>query len=332
MFYKLCRYILFLLDPETAHTLTLNLLKYIPRCFFKRVPSQPREVMGLSFPNPVGLAAGLDKNADYIDALAKLGFGFIEVGTVTPRAQIGNPKPRLFRLKKYNALINRMGFNNKGVDYLVERLRRTRYKGIIGVNIGKNADTPMNEAINDYLIGMEKVYPYASYITINISSPNTKDLRQLQSKEYLPEFLSQLKKQQEELTRKTGRYVPLVLKIAPDIDDDSLVEMAQCFLDTKIDAVIATNTTVSRLGLEKEALAEEQGGLSGVPITVLSTGIIQKLNQVLNNRIPIIGVGGIFSAEDALEKLSTGATLLQVYTGLIYQGPSLVAEILSKIH
>jgi dihydroorotate dehydrogenase len=283
--------------------------------------------MGLAFPNPVGLAAGLDKNAAYIDALAAFGFGFIEVGTVTPRPQPGNPRPRLFRIVEREAIINRMGFNNVGVDRLVENVRRARYRGILGINIGKNFDTPIERAADDYLACLEKVHPYASYVTVNVSSPNTKNLRQLQQADELGDLLAQLARRRDQLDKAAQRRVPLAVKIAPDLDDEQIAAIARLVERHGIDAVIATNTTVSRKGVEGLPHAEEAGGLSGAPVRAASTAVVRKVANALGGRVPVIGVGGILSATDAQEKLAAGAALVQVYTGLVYRGPGLVREI-----
>jgi dihydroorotate dehydrogenase len=283
--------------------------------------------MGITFSNPVGLAAGLDKNAAVIDGMATLGFGFIEVGTVTPRAQPGNPKPRLFRVKQAQGIINRFGFNNLGVDHLIANVKASRYQGVLGINIGKNFDTPNERAVDDYLHCMEKVYPYASYITVNISSPNTKNLRALQEKEALSILLSSLKLAQTKLAQQYGKYVPMTLKIAPDLTDEQVVEIADLLMQHQIDGVIATNTTLARDAVTGLDNAEETGGLSGAPVKNASTRIIQKLSQQLQGALPIIGVGGILSGADAVEKIAAGASLVQIYSGLIYQGPNLVKEI-----
>ena len=330
--YSLSKPFLFQLDPECSHDLTLKSLKWLGRVsatkLFPRPPQcQPRQVMGLTFPNPVGLAAGLDKNGAYIDGLAALGFGFIEVGTVTPRPQPGNPKPRLFRIPEAEGIINRFGFNNLGVDNLIENVKRARYQGILGINIGKNFDTPNERAIDDYLIGLRKVYPYASYIVVNISSPNTKNLRQLQEREALAGLLSALKSEQTQLAQEHGRYVPIALKIAPDLEPEQVSEIAGLLLEYKMDAVIATNTTLSREAVAGLQHAEEAGGLSGAPVKAKSTLVICELAKHLKNEIPIIGVGGIMSGEEAREKLQAGASLVQVYSGLIYRGPRLVSDI-----
>ena len=286
--------------------------------------------MDLIFPNPVGLAAGLDKDGAYIDGLAALGFGFIEIGTVTPRAQPGNPKPRMFRLPEAQALINRMGFNNGGVDAFVRNVQASRFyqeqRGILGLNIGKNADTPIERATDDYLYCLDKVYPYAAYVTVNISSPNTKNLRQLQQASEIDALLSALKMAQSQLADKHGRYVPLVLKIAPDLDDEQIDTIASALLRHRIDGVIATNTTITRDAVQGLTHANETGGLSGAPVRDLSTRVIRSLHQVLQGEIPIIGVGGILSGADASEKIAAGASLIQLYTGLIYRGPELVVE------
>lgn len=317
--YSLLTKILFQFEPEKAHYLALKSLKFLHltrlTTVFPKIIS-PVSIMNLQFSNPIGLAAGLDKNGDYIDALAALGFGFIEIGTVTPKPQMGNPKPRLFRLNQQHALVNRMGFNNKGVDYVAERLKRKKFSGIMGFNIGKNRDTPNEKAADEYIYCFRKLAPYASYITINISSPNTKGLRDLQQSENLILLLQKLKNVQNQ----QSKYVPLVIKISPDLSLEEIKTMAHIFLQEKIDGVIATNTTIQH--------NEETGGLSGKPLAHRSTKIIKELNQYLQNKIPIIGCGGIFTADDAKEKLDAGAQLLQIYTGLIYQGPSIIKRLL----
>jgi dihydroorotate dehydrogenase len=329
--YSLSKPLLFRLDAENAHNLTLKSLKWLgwgtSKLFPKPSQCQPRQVMGLNFQNPVGLAAGLDKNGAYIDGLATLGFGFIEVGTVTPRPQPGNPKPRLFRILEAEGIINRFGFNNLGVDNLIENVKRTKYKGILGINVGKNFDTPNERAIDDYLFCLRKVYSYASYIVVNISSPNTKNLRQLQEREALAGLLSALKSEQAMLAQKHDRYVPIALKIAPDLEQEQISEIADLLLEYQMDAVIATNTTLSREGVAGFPHAEEAGGLSGAPVKDKSTLVIRQLATHLNNEIPVIGVGGIMSGEDAREKIEAGAKLVQVYSGLIYRGPKLVSDI-----
>jgi dihydroorotate dehydrogenase len=330
--YSLVRPLLFRLDPETAHNLTLRGLNLLQRSgllgmLAPAIPARPRRVMGLDFPNPVGLAAGLDKDGTCIDALAALGFGFIEIGTVTPRPQPGNPRPRLFRLPGAHAIINRMGFNNLGVDNLLENVRRARYRGILGINIGKNFDTPIARAAEDYLTGLRKVYEAASYVTVNISSPNTQNLRQLQQADELGGLLGQLKEEQARLAQQHGRYVPLALKIAPDLDTGQIIAIADLLLQYEIDGVIATNTTLSRIGVEGLPQGTETGGLSGAPVRVPSTAVVKQLSLALAGKIPIIGVGGILNGLDAQEKLLAGASLVQVYSGLIYRGPALIGEI-----
>jgi len=330
MLYNFLRPLLFKLPPETAHCVSFGAIEKARKLGL--LPNRPiacksREVMGLDFPNPVGLAAGLDKNGEYLDTLAALGFGFIEIGTVTPRPQPGNPQPRLFRLTQANAIINRLGFNNQGVDKLIENVKRSDYQGILGINIGKNFDTPIESATDDYLICLRKVYCYASYVTINISSPNTKNLRQLQDAEALDHLLSAVKSEQEKLTEQHGQYKPLAVKIAPDLEPSQVEEIAALLIKHKIDGVIATNTTLSRAGVENQPQSREAGGLSGAPLTKKSTEVIRQLYVALQGAIPIIGVGGIMSATDAKEKLSAGASLVQIYTGMIYRGPDIVQEI-----
>ncbi|MBM4208617.1 MAG: quinone-dependent dihydroorotate dehydrogenase [Gammaproteobacteria bacterium] len=330
--YPLIRPLLFQLDAETAHEVTLKLLNFaycsgINKLITTAVNDKPLKVMGLDFKNPVGLAAGLDKNGDYIDALAALGFGFIEIGTVTPRPQAGNPKPRLFRLPEHQAIINRMGFNNKGIDHLINNVKTCRYQGILGINIGKNADTPIESAVDDYLIGLCKTYPYASYITINISSPNTKNLRQLQQGDEIRHLIETLITEQLKLQQEHGKYVPLVLKIAPDLTTDDVSRIARLLMEFNIDGVIATNTTIDRSQIANHPLAGETGGLSGGPVKEKSTAVVKQLSEELNGRIPVIAAGGILSVEDAQEKFAAGAALVQVYSGLIYQGPELIKEI-----
>ncbi len=335
MLYSALRAALFQLDAERSHNLTLPLLNFcvgnqLVRPWLNQRNHRhdiPVNCMGLAFPNCIGLAAGLDKNGDYIDGLGALGFGYIEIGTVTPRAQPGNPQPRLFRLADQQAIINRMGFNNKGVDYLVERVKRRRYQGILGINIGKNADTPLEKANDDYLHCLRKVYAHADYVTINISSPNTPGLRDLQHGAMLRELFGALKQTQQELTSEHGRYTPITVKIAPDMDDTAIDDFADEVLAHKIDGVIATNTTFSRAGVESSPHAGETGGLSGQPLTDKATETVHKLGTRLADQVPIIGVGGIQNAADATAKLSAGASLLQVYTGFIYRGPALVREL-----
>jgi len=335
MFYSLARRVLFRMDPEVAHDLALASLKLIERTGMASVvadtsPSRSVKLMGLKFPNALGLAAGLDKNGEYIDALAAMGFGFIEIGTVTPRAQPGNPKPRMFRLPEAQALINRLGFNNHGVEQVLANVARARYRGVLGINIGKNLDTPIERAADDYEFCLAQVYAHASYVTLNVSSPNTKDLRQLQGADELGALAGKLKTEHNRLADAHGRYVPLVLKIAPDLDDAQLGAIARCLLKHKLDGVIATNTTVSRAAVKGLPHATEAGGLSGAPLRGASTQIIGKLAQLLEGRIPIIGAGGVMSAADARAKLAAGASLVQIYTGFIYRGPELIGEILRE--
>ena len=330
--YSLIKPLLFQLDAEYAHDLTLKTLKFAEKTGALNLYSQalvcaPREVMGLSFPNPVGLAAGLDKNGAVIDGMAALGFGFIEVGTVTPRPQPGNAKPRLFRVKEAEGIINRFGFNNLGVDNLIENVKAAKYKGLLGINIGKNFNTPNEKAVDDYLLCMQKVYQYSSYITVNISSPNTKNLRDLQAADALSSLLGSLKLEQTKLAEKYGKYVPITLKIAPDLSEPQVIEIADLLMQHKIDGVIATNTTLSRDAVKGMRNAEETGGLSGAPVRNQSTIVIQQLSKQLQGALPIIGVGGILSGADAVEKIAAGASLVQVYSGLIYKGPKLVHEI-----
>ena len=332
--YSFLRPLLFKADPETSHHLALSALHsayrlgVLPNVVRDTRPTRPTRLMGLDLPNPVGLAAGLDKNGAYIDALAALGFGFIEVGTVTPRPQGGNPKPRLFRLPEHRAVINRMGFNNLGIDVLLENVRNSRYNGVLGINIGKNADTPMEQAASDYLIGLEKAYAYAGYIAVNISSPNTKNLRDLQGGGELAALLGRLKDKQLALSSQ-GRYVPLAVKIAPDLDEAQVAEIARVVVETEMDGVIATNTTVDKSLLGSHPLAGEQGGLSGLPVREKSNRVLAQLVRELDGRLPVIGVGGIVSGADAAEKMRLGATAVQVYSGLVYGGPALVRECLA---
>lgn len=334
--YSLLRPLLFSLNPEAAHEVTLKLLQAthaigLNALLYPGIANKPVSVMGLNFKNPVGLAAGLDKNGDYIDALASLGFGFIEIGTVTPRPQPGNPKPRLFRLPEHEAIINRMGFNNLGIDHLLLQTHNCRYSGILGINIGKNADTPIENATDDYLIGLRKAYPAASYITINISSPNTKNLRQLQQGDEIKSLLSSLKEEQLKLQQQHGRYVPIAVKIAPDLNDEEITHIARLLLEFEIDAVIATNTTITRDKIADHPLANETGGLSGAPVKEKSTQVVRGLAAELNGKLPIIAAGGILNAEDAQEKLAAGASLIQIYSGLIYRGPQLIADIIKSL-
>ncbi|WP_338849506.1 quinone-dependent dihydroorotate dehydrogenase [Massilia sp. W12] len=332
--YSLARPMLFGMDAEDAHHFTLRNLARAERAgltaLLSRPPADPRRVMGINFPNPVGLAAGLDKDGACIDGLAALGFGFIEIGTVTPRAQAGNPRPRIFRLPAKQALINRMGFNNGGVDAFVANVQQSRFyqekRGVLGLNIGKNADTPIEKAVDDYLLCLQKVYPYADYVTVNISSPNTKNLRQLQGESELDALLHALKEAQLRLADQYKRYAPLALKIAPDLDQEQIKAIAALLLKHKIDAVIATNTTLQRDAVQGLPHASETGGLSGAPVRSLSDAVVRGLRAELGTEIPIIGVGGILCGADAQAKMQAGASLVQVYSGLIYRGPALVTE------
>jgi dihydroorotate dehydrogenase len=333
--YALTRPFLFGLDAERAHELTLEAIAALQRTPLQRMWSQPRvddpvQLAGLHFPNRIGLAAGLDKNGRCIDGLGAMGFGFVEVGTVTPKAQPGNPKPRLFRLPQARALINRMGFNNDGLPALVDHVRRARSfrvrGGVLGLNIGKNASTPIERAADDYLLGLEGVFPHADYVTVNVSSPNTKDLRSLQGDAALDALLSALVSRRETLSRAQQRKVPLLLKIAPDLDDAQLRLIAATVKRHGIDGVIATNTTVTRDAVSGLRHADEAGGLSGAPLLGPSNRAIRLLRAELGRRVPIIGVGGVLSGADACAKLDAGADLVQIYTGLIYKGPSLVSE------
>lgn len=336
MLYSAMRALLFQLDAEKAHHLGLKGLSALEimglsSLLYPKAKSSPITVMGLTFQNPVGLAAGLDKNGDYIEALAALGFGFIEIGTVTPRPQDGNPKPRLFRLPEAQAIINRMGFNNLGVDHLIEQVKIAQSDAIIGINIGKNIDTPVEKAVDDYLIGLNKVYPHADYVTINISSPNTPGLRTLQFGDSLNELLGALKEQQSKLQQQYDRYVPMTVKVAPDLTDDEVHQLADAFSQYEIDGIIATNTTMSRDGVEGLNHADEAGGLSGRPVFEQSTKVVQQFRQALPTNIPIIAAGGIMSGDDAKQKLDAGADLVQIYSGFIYKGPTLVSEIIKSI-
>jgi dihydroorotate dehydrogenase len=330
MLYPLIRKFFFSLDAETAHGIGMMGVDRVACLMAKPVTPCPVDVMGLKFPNPVGLAAGLDKNGDHIDGLAKLGFGFLEIGTITPRPQDGNPKPRLFRIPEAQGIINRMGFNNAGVDKLLENVRAAEFPkkgGILGINIGKNATTPIEKAADDYLICLDKVYNDASYVAVNISSPNTKNLRELQKDEALDDLLSQLKAKQLQLADQHGKYVPMALKIAPDLDDEQITAIADALRRHRFDAVIATNTTLSREGVEGLPNATETGGLSGAPVFRKSTDVLKKLSTALAGELPIIGVGGIMGGEDAAEKIKAGASLVQFYSGFIYRGPDLVSEV-----
>ena len=336
MIYSLVRPLLFTLEAETAHHFTLAALRALDGLGLAPAAapaplSCARSVMGISFPNPVGLAAGLDKNGEYIDALSRLGFGFIEVGTVTPRPQPGNPRPRLYRLPAAGALINRLGFNNDGVDRLVENVRRARYRGVLGINIGKNADTPIERAAEDYLACLRKVYPLAAYVTVNISSPNTRDLRQLQGSAELDALLAALKAEQRRLADAHGKHVPLAVKIAPDLDAEQIETIAGLLRRHRVEGAIAANTTTARDSVAGMTHATEAGGLSGAPVAQLSTRVVRELSRALRGEIPVIGVGGIMSGADAREKVGAGASLVQLYTGLVFRGPGLVRECISAL-
>lgn len=336
MLYPLARKALFQLGPEKAHDLTIRQLQRLinsPLQYVIRqsVATKPVTCMGLSFSNPLGLAAGLDKNGECIDAFGAMGFGAIEIGTVTPRPQDGNDKPRLFRLVEAEGLINRMGFNNLGVDNLVENVKKSRYGGIIGINIGKNKDTPVEQGKDDYLICMEKVYAHAGYIAINISSPNTPGLRTLQYGEALDDLLSALKSKQQQLHNQYQKYVPIAVKIAPDLSEDEIVQVTDSLVRHKVDGVIATNTTLDRHLVQGLNHCNEVGGLSGRPVQLKSTQVIKLLSQELNGKLPIIGVGGIDSLIAAREKMDAGASLIQIYSGFIYHGPKLIKDIVNHL-
>lgn len=333
--YSLLRPILLQTDPEKAHEMTLAMLERSQKMglvgFIYAKQESLTTCMGLNFTNPVGLAAGLDKNGEYIDALAALGFGYLEIGTVTPKPQAGNDKPRLFRIKEANAIINRMGFNNKGVDYLIAQVKRSKYQGILGINIGKNALTPVENALDDYLYCLERVYPYASYITVNISSPNTKNLRDLQSGDALTALLDGIKNRHSQLATQHQYYVPLVLKVAPDLEYDQIEYIAKEVARFDIDGLIATNTTLSRHGVEDYATSQEAGGLSGRPLSHRSTQVLAKFAEQLPETVALIGVGGIDTGQRAVNKIEAGADLVQLYSGLIYEGPALVQSCVEAI-
>lgn len=326
--YALIRPLLFKLNPELAHRLSLKLLQWAPSCFFENMgKTQPVHAFGYEFPHRVGLAAGFDKNAGHLDALSKLNFAFIEAGTVTPRPQTGNPKPRLFRLPEARALINRMGFNNAGVDVLVANVKKSRYQGILGINIGKNKDTGLNQAADDYVHCFEKVYPYASYITVNISSPNTPDLRQLQQEGYLKNLLHTLEKKQSQMADRYGRKVPMLIKISPDENDEALKRITADIMASSAEGIIATNTTSERTQVKHLVHGGESGGLSGAPLKMRSTQCLRIIRAAAGERLTLIAAGGIDECAAAREKLNAGAHLLQVYTGLIYQGPGLIKQL-----
>ncbi|EKK3997415.1 quinone-dependent dihydroorotate dehydrogenase [Cronobacter sakazakii] len=336
MYYPFVRKALFQLDPERAHEFTFQQMRRITgtpleALLRQKVPSKPVSCMGLTFKNPLGLAAGLDKNGECIDALGSLGFGSVEIGTVTPRPQPGNDKPRLFRLVEAEGLINRMGFNNLGVDNLVENVKKAHFDGVLGINIGKNKDTPVEQGKDDYLICMEKVFPYAGYIAINISSPNTPGLRSLQYGDALDDLLAAIKNQQQVLSQKHHKYVPVAVKIAPDLSLEELIQVADSLVRHNIDGVIATNTTLDRSLVQGMKYCDETGGLSGRPLQLKSTEIIRLLSQELQGRLPIIGVGGIDSVIAAREKIAAGASLIQIYSGFIFKGPPLVKEIVTHL-
>lgn len=335
--YKLTRSALFCLSAETAHDFAMEVINAAGRLGLTRlmaptVPAKPRQLMGLTFANPVGLAAGLDKNGECIDGLGDLGFGFLELGTVTPVAQPGNPQPRMFRIPEKEALINRMGFNNLGVDQLIANVRKCRYQGVIGINIGKNLTTPVEEANSDYLTCLRKVYPYAGYVAVNLSSPNTPGLRKLQYGDALKSLLSALKEEQALLMKEYGHTVPLAIKIAPDMTDEEIASVAAELVSWEFDGVIATNTTLDRELVKGYAYAEEAGGLSGAPLNDKSTAVIKLLADELSGKLPVIGVGGIMDAQSAAEKIRAGASLVQIYSGFIYKGPELIREAAEAVY
>jgi dihydroorotate dehydrogenase len=332
--YSLVQKFLLNRDPEWSHDVSIGFLKYSQRNFMsgfyaQKLPEKPVNCLGMIFKNAIGLAAGLDKNGECIDAFAAMGFGFIEVGTVTPKPQAGNDKPRLFRLVEHNAIINRMGFNNKGVDYLVEQVKKSKYEGILGINIGKNKTTPDESALDDYLYCLEKVYAFASYITVNISSPNTPGLRNLQYGEALDNLLAGLKERQLALQIEHKKYVPILIKIAPDLSDDEVKSIASSLINSKMDGVIATNTTLDRERVQGHEYANEAGGLSGEVLADKSLAITKLLAQALDGKMPIIGVGGISNPHDVTSRIQAGATLVQVYSSFIYQGPQLIQELVN---
>ncbi|PMQ02876.1 Dihydroorotate dehydrogenase (quinone) [Dyella sp. AD56] len=334
--YNLIRPLLFALDAEAAHRATLYGLDVAHRSnFIHKVAKPPAELpttaFGVRFPNPVGLAAGLDKNADHLDALGALGFGFVEVGTTTPRPQLGNDKPRMFRLPRHQAVINRLGFNNDGVDALVRNVQKSSYRGVLGINIGKNKDTPNEKAVDDYLFCLERVYALASYITVNISSPNTQGLRDLQEEATLRRFIETLREAQERLGSQTGARKPMLLKIAPDLSDTELDAIAEVLLAAKVDGVICTNTTIDHSAVADDPHGNETGGLSGKPLFARSTAVLRGMRQRVGNQLDIIGVGGILDGNNAAEKIDAGASLVQIYSGMVYRGPALIAECVDAI-
>jgi len=334
--YSIIQKLLFTQDAEWSHDFTINWLErtqnnLLNYAYKQKLANKPVHAFGLTFKNPVGLAAGLDKNGECIDAFAAMGFGFIEIGTVTPKPQPGNDKPRMYRLPQGQAIINRMGFNNKGVDNLIKNVKKAKYKGILGINIGKNKDTPEGSALNDYLTCLRKVYNYASYVTVNISSPNTPGLRNLQHGEALDELLIGLKNEQKLLQVQYAKYVPILVKIAPDLTEEEIVNMSNSLINAKIDGVIATNTTLDRTEVLGQQYADEMGGLSGAVLTAKSQAVTKKLAEVIGGRIAVIGVGGINSAKSAKDRLDTGASLIQLYTALIYKGPKVIKEIVNSL-
>ena len=335
--YAIARPFLFCLDAERAHDLGLVSIETAYRTGFNallaaRPKPLPVDVFGLRFENPVGLAAGLDKNGAHIDALAALGFGFVEVGTTTPRPQPGNPKPRMFRLPEREAVINRLGFNNGGVDALVANAERAKFAGPLGINIGRNKDTPNERATDDYLLCLERVYPRASYITVNISSPNTQGLRDLQEEETLRRFIGTLREAQERLAARHGARKPMLLKIAPDLSEAELDAMATVLRTARIDGVICTNTTIDRSAVAGHRHAGEVGGLSGRPVFAKSTAVLRGMRERLGDAIPLVGVGGIVRGGDAVAKFDAGASLVQFYSGMVYRGPALIGECVEALH
>lgn len=334
--YSYLRPLLFALDAETAHRFTLYGLDVAHRSNFLHLAAKPpadcpTTVFGIRFPNPVGLAAGLDKNADHLDALGALGFGFVEVGTTTPRPQPGNDKPRMFRLPRHEAIINRLGFNNQGVDALVRNVQRSSYRGVLGINIGKNKDTPNDKAVDDYLFCLEKVYRHATYVTVNISSPNTQGLRDLQEEATLRRFIEALREAQERLGSQAGARKPMLLKIAPDLTEAELDGIADVLLGTGVDGLICTNTTIDHAAVASDPHGDETGGLSGRPLYARSTEVLRGMRKRLGERIPIVGVGGILDGGDAAGKIEAGAALVQIYSGMVYRGPELIAECVDEI-
>ncbi|MCF2947140.1 quinone-dependent dihydroorotate dehydrogenase [Paraglaciecola aquimarina] len=334
--YSVIQKLLFTQDAEWSHDFSINWLRrsqnnVLNNIYKQKIEDKPVEVFGITFKNPVGLAAGLDKNGECIDAFAAMGFGFIEIGTVTPKPQPGNEKPRMFRLPAGQAIINRMGFNNKGVDNLIENVKKSKYTGVLGINIGKNKDTPEEEALSDYLICLNKVYNYASYITVNISSPNTPGLRNLQHGKALDTLLTGLKSRQKELENEYKKYVPILVKIAPDLTDEEIVDMSNSLINAGIDGVIATNTTLDRDLVKGQKYAEQSGGLSGAVLCAKSQAVVSKLSDHIAGRMPVVGVGGIHSGSSAKERIDAGSSLIQIYSSLIYQGPKLIKEIVESI-